>query len=150
MELMFEWEKGWIEIPNNVYPKVTQAVDFKAIPVAEIQGIARGPHYSRTGLVNPAIAAIMAKLLQVEISDLFDGNLRIGTAIPVEPGWYLEIRLNLPFYDCHLRFLARVIGVQESEEMKERVYSAGLHVVAVHKGDMAFFDHAVEARKAKH
>lgn len=149
MELMFEWKKGWMEVGDEDQPRVYQWVDFRVVPPEEVFRLADGPRYSGTGLGNVSVAMVMAKLLHVETTELFDGTLRLGTPEALQRGQTVEIKFQIPLYECEMKFLAEILAVDSFEKMKERVCSAGLHVVAADREDMTAFNEAVEARKVR-
>ena len=148
MELLFDWKKGWLETKDNSHPEVSQLVEFRLIPADKAQVLADSRDYADTGLDKTPITDMMAKLLHVDRQELSNGTLMLGTPETLGKGKTVEIRINVPVYRCTLRFLAETLRVDESSEMKERVFSAGLHIEAANKRDVGNLEHLVETHKA--
>jgi len=143
------WKKGWIEKTDAAKSSSTILVDYRNVQPAEASALLKDPNYSRTTFDSPGIVNMMARLLRFQSNELLQGRAAFCRQEPLKTGDYLEVQMKIPIYDCKLRFLMESLAVDSTAEMKEMVFSAGMRILAVHKGDIDFLSRVIEAEKKK-
>jgi hypothetical protein len=91
----------------------------------------------------------LGHLLRSTAEDLVAGKLRYCSQDPLRDGMFLEVTLFLADYHCKLKFLLQTKAVGFGAEMKEMVFSVGMVILAVNRGDLDIFSQIIENRKKK-
>ncbi len=139
--------KGWIETPSH--PKDPLLTDYRAVAVADAALLLKEPQYSKTAFHGGDLARTLAHLLRSQPEDLTEGRLRYCSQEPLKDGMFLEVSMFLPDFHCKLKFLIQTKAVDFKAEMKEMVFSVGMNILAVHRGDLEFLNQVIVSRKQK-
>ncbi len=140
-------KKGWIE--NPAHPREPILTDYRVLPASDAVLILKDPQYSKTPFKGQDLARTIAYLLKSQPEELTAGKLRYCSQEPLRDGMVLEVTLFLADYHCKLKFLAQTNAVGFEAEMKEMVFSVGMTVLAVNRGDLELFSKIIENRKKK-
>jgi hypothetical protein len=140
-------KKGWIESRKTKVSAVM--VDYRVLTAEEMARLKKESQYSRTTLQIPDLARMMAHFFHTTSEELLAGRLVFCSQELLKPGLHLEAQTHIADFNCSLHFLAETHAVGLEAEMKETVFSSGIIIVAVHKGDMDFLSGVIESRKKK-
>ncbi len=138
-------KKGWIENQKRTGSPVM--VDYKVLTDLELAQLTKDPNFSHSTMHHTDLARMMAHLLRVTPEDLLAGRVVFCSQEPLRPGMHLEVITHVADFNCPLHFIAEAHDVGFEAEMKEMVFSTGMKVTAVHKGDMELLSRAIELRK---
>jgi hypothetical protein len=140
-------KKGWIETPTH--PKDPILTDYRVVAAPEAALLLKSPPYAKTPFRGQDLPRTLGHLLRSTAEDLVAGKLRYCSQDPLRDGMFLEVTLFLADYHCKLKFLLQTKAVGFGAEMKEMVFSVGMMILAVNRGDLDLFSQIIENRKKK-
>jgi len=140
-------KKGWIETPTH--PKDPVLTDYRVVAAPEAALLLKSPAYAKTAFRGQDLPRTLGHLLKSSPEDLLAGNLRYCSQEPLRDGMFLEVTLFLADFHCKLKFLLQTKAVGFGAEMKEMVFSVGMVILAVNRGDLDLFSQIIENRKKK-
>jgi hypothetical protein len=140
-------KKGWIETPTH--PKDPILTDYRVVSAPEAALLLKSPPYAKTPFRGQDLPRTLGHLLRSSAEDLVAGKLRYCSQDPLRDGMFLEVTLFLADYHCKLKFLLQTKAVGFGAEMKEMVFSVGMMILAVNRGDLDLFSQIIENRKKK-
>jgi hypothetical protein len=66
---------------------------------------------------------------------------------PLQDGWWIELTYKVPKWEVKLKFLAQIASVHPEDEMKEVIFAATTHLIAVHGADLQALTNTIQGSK---
>jgi hypothetical protein len=136
--------KGWIETPSH--PKDPILTDYRVVGAPEAALLLKEPQYSKTAFHGNDLVRTISHLLKSQPEEVTGGKLIYCSQDPLREGMFIEISLFLQDYHCKLKFVAQTQKVDFKPEMKEMVFSVGMIILAVNRGDLELFSQIIANR----
>jgi hypothetical protein len=140
-------KKGWIESAGMSRGKPAILLEYRLLNPSENDVLQKSADYSHTRVTGGALAVSLAALFQIPADHMLEKGLVLCSQEPLKEGELLELTVTVPRWGTRLRVLGRIAHILLSEEMKEVVFSAALHLSAAHQGDLKRLTDTIERSK---
>jgi len=129
-------KSGWVEKRQHERVLATLKMEYQIVSGPEAEKLLGHENYKLTKKEHLPELSEKSSLYRAVTKDISLGGLSIVSQQPLQKGALLEISLHLPNYKSILKFLAEIRHVETTVEMGRTLFHAGIHTLAIHKGDV--------------
>src|SRR5581483_1981921 len=129
-------KSGWVEKRQHERVLATLKMEYQIVRGPEAEKLLGHENYKLTKKEHLPELSEKSSLYRAVTKDISLGGLSIVSQQHLQKGALLEISLHLPNYKSILKFLAEIRHVETTVEMGRTLFHAGIHTLAIHKGDV--------------